>query len=327
MPEPSPIASIPEPPEKRLPGHFRYWFRVVIALMVAAALSYTIYQAVQDLGEVPFSLRQMAWGNLVAAVGLYALVMLLAAQFWFLLLHATGNHPVWSRAMMAFFSSQLGKYVPGKAMVVIVRTDMIQGAQVEPRTAAATVFAETLTWIFVGSAIACGLLFFELKGFPLLRWTAVGLVAMAGGLTWPPVFRRLAGRFVPVPELLRGINFRVMMVGWVVMGAGWLLNGVCLWLVVRAIPPTGLIESGFAWADYRLALACVTLATVAGFVSLLPGGLGVRELVMIPLLSGRFGMLSAVLAAILLRFVWLAAELGTSAIIYGYRRFILPSAE
>ena len=81
-------------------------------------------------------------------------------------------------------------------------------------------------------------------------------------------------------------------------------------------------------ADYPLTLTCVCLATVAGFVSLLPGGLGVRELVMIPMLGARFGSVTAVVAAVIIRLVWLSAELLTSGIIYFYakqrqnRRFV-----
>ncbi len=59
------------------------------------------------------------------------------------------------RNMLAFFASQLGKYVPGKAMVVVIRTDMVRGDQVKTAPAAASVFVETLTWLFVGAAIGC----------------------------------------------------------------------------------------------------------------------------------------------------------------------------
>jgi uncharacterized membrane protein YbhN (UPF0104 family) len=107
-----------------------------------------------------------------------------------------------------------------------------------------------------------------------------------------------------------------MSFGWAVMTLGWCLNGFSLWMVLRGFPGAEVTLS-----DYPLTLACVTLATVAGFVSLLPGGIGVRELVMIPLLGARFGPVTAIVAAVVIRIVWLAAELLTSAIIYVYRKF------
>jgi uncharacterized membrane protein YbhN (UPF0104 family) len=90
-----------------------------------------------------------------------------------------------------------------------------------------------------------------------------------------------------------------------------------LWMVLKGIPGTTVAVS-----DFSLAMVCVSLATVAGFVSLLPGGLGVRELVMIPLLGSQFGAVTAIVAAIVIRVIWLTAELATSGIIYGCRRAI-----
>ncbi len=223
--------------------------------------------------------------------------------------------------MLAFFASQFGKYVPGKAMVVVIRTDMVRGPEVHAATAAATVFVETLTWIFVGSAIASLLLVFEFRDFPWLQIASAVLMVAAGVLTWPPIFRRIAGRFfknAPAGNPMSGVTLSVMLFGWSVMALGWMLNGFSLWLVTASLP---LGEVSFSWFDYRLCLASVSLATVAGFVSLLPGGLGVRELVMIPILGMSFGTVGAVVAAILIRFVWLASELITSGIIYGYRQF------
>ena len=72
-----------------------------------------------------------------------------------------------------------------------------------------------------------------------------------------------------------------------------------------------------------LLTASVALAMVAGFLSLLPGGIGVRELVVIPLLSPVFGQVAAILSAVLLRLVWMAAEVLVSGILY----FALPNSE
>jgi uncharacterized membrane protein YbhN (UPF0104 family) len=65
----------------------------------------------------------------------------------------------------------------------------------------------------------------------------------------------------------------------------------------------------------RLTVA-VSLAVVAGFLSLLPGGLGVRELVLDELMIVPFGAMVALVSAVLLRLVWLLAELLVSGILY-----------
>jgi hypothetical protein len=54
--------------------------------------------------------------------------------------------------------------------------------------------------------------------------------------------------------------------------------------------------------------AVAALATVGGFVSLTPGGLGSREWVLVETLAPHIGADHALVAAILLRLVWVTAE-------------------
>jgi len=294
---------------------------MLVAVFVVAAIVYTVVKSGGQLRESDFDIRDVDWTWWVCSLACYVGTMVFSCLFWHRVLLAFGQCPRAIDSFLAFFASQLGKYIPGKAMVVVIRTDLIRGDQVKTGPAAASVFVETLTWIFVGSAIASLLLIFRFCDQVVLQITAGLLTLAAGLLTWPPIFRRIAlkiggigGR--KIVKTFDGLNLRTMSYGWTLMTVGWCLNGLSLWLVLRGIPDTNVL-----WSDYPLALACVSLATVAGFVSLLPGGIGVRELVMIPLLGPRFGPVNAIVAAVVIRIVWLAAELMTSGTIYMLRRF------
>lgn len=166
-------------------------FRVLVALMVVAAIGYTIAKAWGQLRESEFDFRAVEWFWWVAAVATYILTMILSCVFWHRVLLALGQRPKFRKSMLAFFASQLGKYIPGKAMVVVIRTDMIRGDEVRTAPAAASVFVETLTWIFVGSAIASLLLIFRFNDQVALQITAGILTFAAGVLTWPRSFERL----------------------------------------------------------------------------------------------------------------------------------------
>lgn len=293
-----------------------------MAILVAAAIIYTAITSTSQLRESDFDFAKVNYRWWLAAIGAYACTMLLSCLFWYRVLISLGQRPKFGQTLLAFFASQLGKYVPGKAMVVVIRTDMIRGDDVRTAPAAASVFVETLTWIFVGSAIASLLLVFQFRDQVALQVTAVVLTLVAGVLTWPAVFRGIANRMGAAKGrnsagMFDGLNLATMSFGWAVMTLGWCLNGLSLWLVLKGLPGTEVSLS-----DFPLTLACVSLATVAGFVSLLPGGIGVRELVMIPLLGAHFGSVTAIVAAIVIRVVWLATELMSSAIIYIYRRTI-----
>ena len=65
----------------------------------------------------------------------------------------------------------------------------------------------------------------------------------------------------------------------------------------------------------HLYTAAVSLATVAGFLSFVPGGAVVREAVLTELMAPHVGDSVAVVAAILLRLAWLAAELAISGVL------------
>ena len=103
----------------------------------------------------------------------------------------------------------------------------------------------------------------------------LGLMLLAGLPTLPPVFRRLL-RWTPKLRLdaarlkqLDGINYRTLAWGWLAMTIGWLVAGFSLWAALRG---TG-IENLRPWTQWPLYTAAVALATVAGFLAMIPGGL------------------------------------------------------
>ena len=58
------------------------------------------------------------------------------------------------------------------------------------------------------------------------------------------------------------------------------------------------------------------LAMVAGFLSLIPGGAFIREMVLTELIAPQFGDMVALVSAVVLRLVWLGGELVISGILY-----------
>jgi len=284
-------------------------FRVIVFSLTAAAIVYLVYRSADQLAAKQVDLSKIDYRWWAGAVTVYLISMLLSAFFWQRVLIAFGQQPKFVDSVAAFFTSQLGKYVPGKAMVVVIRTDMIRGENVNTKPAAASVFVETLTWLFTGAAIASVLMIVKFQEHRALQITAGVLTLIAGVLTWPSIFQKIATKLSSIGNaktnnIFAGLNLKTMSQGWLLLTIGWCFNGASLWMVIRGIPGCELRPE-----DYWLSLACVSLATVAGFVSLLPGGIGVRELVLIPLLGPTIGPANAIIAAIVIRLVWLASEL------------------
>ena len=163
---------------------------------------------------------------------------------------------------------------------------------------------------------------------PLYRVAAacgLGLGAAFVVLAVPPVFGRLAKLVsLPIPgvgpEAMPGFTGRLLAQGLAWTSYGWILLGASQLAVVRAFDPgQGHVLRMLGLAP--VVIASVALATVAGFVvAVLPGGLGVREGVLMSTLAPVIGSDQAVVASLALRLVWVAAELVAAAAVFPWLR-------
>lgn len=299
-------------------------FRVAIFAAVALGIAHTVRKSLSQFEEQRFRLDELRVGWLLFSGLLYLVGSLPTWWFWHRVLVAMGQAPGSRTSLRAFYIGHLGKYVPGKAMVVVLRAGMVGGPQVSRAVAATAVFVETLTTMAVGAVVAAAILAWRFQHDWRLLALALILAICAGVPAWPPIFRRVV-RLLRLhrasPEIepaLRALDFRLMASGWGALSLSWLALGGSLWATLAAMPrvPESLFDLP---TSLPLLTACAALAMVAGFVSLIPGGVGVREFVVMTLLAPVFGEATAVVSAILLRFIWLLAELASSAILYWVR--------
>jgi uncharacterized membrane protein YbhN (UPF0104 family) len=89
------------------------------------------------------------------------------------------------------------------------------------------------------------------------------------------------------------------------------LLGLSQVAVIRAVAAAGVPP-----LQWPVVIGSVALATVTGFaVAVLPGGLGVREGVLMATLQPVLGPETAVFAALALRLTWLIGELVIAAVL------------
>ena len=299
---------MPDNPAKRR----RHWLLIAVKLVIVVVVVWFIRSTiVTGWAELEKSPPHVDLRWLAAAGGLYLLGTLFSGIFWHRVLRALGQNVGFWTALRAFYIGHLGKYVPGKALVVILRAGLIRGPGVDGSLAVVSIFFETLTMMSVGALLAAAIMVIWFREQPVLLWASLVVLAVAGLPTFPPMFRRLVrliglGRLKPgMLEKLDGLGYGIVLLGWALNVIGWAILGLSYWAVLWALGG----ESGNPLAQLHLYTAGVSLAVVAGFVSFVPGGAVVREAVLTQLMAPRVGDAVALAGAVLLRLAWLAAEL------------------
>jgi glycosyltransferase 2 family protein len=301
--------------------------KLAIIGVVLWAVGDTLWSGLITLGRDGW---QMRWPWIFLAGIIYLVGLLPAGLFWWRVLWVLGQRTRFLETMRAYYIGHLGKYVPGKAMVVVLRAGLLQPGGARVSVAAAAVFYETLTMMAVGAFWAAAILAVWFRGHWTLCAVAIGLMLAAGVPTLPPLFRRLA-KLARVaksdPETqkrLDDIGYGTLATGWVMMTICWGMLALSLWATLKAMGIEGLDPI----VDFPRYVASVSLAMVAGFLSLIPGGLFVRDGILAELIEPYFQLVTtplpadvtAGLSAVLLRIVWLVAELVISGIVYfGFR--------
>ncbi|MHB1561003.1 MAG: lysylphosphatidylglycerol synthase domain-containing protein [Isosphaeraceae bacterium] len=310
--------------------------KAIVAIVVLWAVGRHVWRTWDDLAKHRVTIQlEPIW---LAASGLLYLAGLSACgMFYWRILHDSATPIATAPALRAYLVSHLGKYVPGKAMVVVMRAGMSVPFGARGATAAIATFYETLVMMAAGGLVAAagfalaggsGRVAFVMPGWgpvslPLYRLAAISGLGL--GLAFlvvvaPPIFTRLVGWVsLPIPgvgpEALPRLSGGLLARGLGWSSLGWLLLGLSQIAVIRALGGRTAAEGlpvGLAGA----VVAAVALATLAGFVvAVLPGGLGVREGVLMAVLSPALGHDRAIVAALSLRLVWVAAELVAAAIL------------
>ncbi len=295
-------------------------------LIVGVGLGVTIRDAWGQLQADPGQWQlwqRLPWGWLMVAAACYAVGLLPTACYWHRVLRAFGQPVSCPRAVAAHLLGHLGKYVPGKAMVVVMRTTAIRGPGVQMPVAAAAVFVESLTMMASGATLS-GVLIAVQGEHPGVTRLAAVVALLVAVPTLPPLFRQLVrliarGKLTAsVAQIDEAICWRLFFAGWAWMLLTWTFLGASFAAIVQAVgeaqQAVDPAASGIAAGDLVLAAAAMALAIVAGFVSLLPGGAGVREWILAAVLAPRIGPAGALLAAVVARLVFLAVELILAAV-------------
>ena len=259
--------------------------KILIFLVVCGWVGWELHEAWDKIQEVPWVLNY----PLLALAGVcYIVAYVPAAIYWRYAMQTLGQKPGRYEAFRAYYIGHLGKYVPGKAMVLIIRTGLVTSERTKMTAAGASVFLETMTMMAVGAFVAASTVaLIVLFGLHLIEdrdwWMLWALGIMIGIVLpiLPPVFHFVARRLKKFNIELEGLTFKTLAVGWILNIPVWIMLGVSLWLIMQGLG----IESKSVMNELLVCILAISLSIVIGFASMLPAGLGSREAVMILVLT------------------------------------------
>ncbi len=276
--------------------------RAVLAVIVLAAV---VYAVARNWTDVRGYLGRVGPGSVAAAAVAAAVSPVLTMLGWRVLLADLGSPLHVAPAAGVFFVGQLGKYLPGSVWSIVAQAEM--GAALEVprrRTTVAGLLAvgmAALTGVIVGVPALPALLTRE--GVDHVGWWLVLLVPLVLLALWPRVLNAVIDRGLRLlrrEPLEHALSGRAVVLTATLFVAAWLAAGVHAWVLARAIGGDEIPSGPLLFASLcGFALA----SSLAMFSVVLPAGLGVREGLLVLLLTPLMPGPAAAAVVVLSRFL------------------------
>jgi uncharacterized membrane protein YbhN (UPF0104 family) len=289
--------------------------RVLLGLLVVAAV---VWALAGSWREVSADLARVSPGGLAAAAALALLALVLTLVGWRAMLADLGSPLPMAPASGVLFVGQLGKYLPGSVWTVVVQTEVAGRLGVPRKRTAVVGLLSVLLSALAGLAVG-------VLALPALLRAGGGrvylllLVVLLVGLCClhPRVLNALIDRALRLARrepLGAGLSGRAVAVTMTSFVLAWLVLGLHVWVLATDLG-----------ADARAALVPAVLgyalaASVAMLAVLLPAGIGLRELLLVVLLTGPLDRPAATAVVLLSRFVITGADVVAALVGWAYAR-------
>jgi glycosyltransferase 2 family protein len=273
---------------------------------IVATVGLGAYAIASEWSYVRAGLGQLGFWSVAAALVSVLVALLALMQVYRVLLAALGSPLSARHAAQILFVGQLGKYLPGSVWPVLAQMELGSAYRV-PRTRSASASVLTMLMSLL-SGILVGLVILPFKGGATPYWWVFLFAPVILVCLYPPVLNRLLDRLLRLakrPPLEQPLTARVIVAAMAWGVVGWILYGLQIWLL--AIRLGG---SGGTGPLLALAIGGFAFAWCAGFlVVIAPAGAGVREVVLIALLTPTLGLHKATAVALVSRVLMTAGDL------------------
>jgi uncharacterized membrane protein YbhN (UPF0104 family) len=280
--------------------------KLAILLAVAALIAWQLHKTWGQLAETHI---QVDWRYGILGVICFAGVFVSSGIVWRWLAWRMGDRSPTIPLLGAYVFSQIGKYVPGKVMLLLMRIERARRCGMDGTTCTVSTLVENAMYMVSGGLVAALSLLLYVGGHPAY---AAGVAIMIAGMLvafYPPVFYGLVNVMLrkaqrPPVTPAQQLALRTLLAAVVMFIPCWLCGGLALWSAARCITPLPLDRA----LSFPGAFAFSVIGGMA--MALTPGGLGTREAMLTLFLGPVVTPPIAGIVAVLQRLFQIIAEAG-----------------
>jgi uncharacterized membrane protein YbhN (UPF0104 family) len=323
------------------------WGLFALVLWYVATQARTLWDANRDIDV------QIDWKYLVLAAVVSQLSWLPSTWFWQRLIELLGDRNLDRYPLIrAYFCGSLGKYVPGKAAVILIRSALAKNHGVSFVRASIASIVEAGAVMLVGCVVTIVLAATIIPPDSLPTWVveivprestswsgllmavavlvlAMPVVAVPANWIFQKITRIVQKRSLqkqaeegtpseeeaneePIDQSVGKLTWQFLVAASLMFALSWAGHGLSLLLVLRSMNP-----ESFSLDNWVISTAAAAAGTSIGFFAVFaPGGLAVREGLIITMLAPSTGGPIAVAAAGLYRLASLVAEAAIALVLY-----------
>lgn len=289
----------------------KVWSQYVLLTILLTFVAFVGYDIYQSWNNVNWSGIQIEYINILPFSMFFTFSIIAFAKGWQMDLSSLQVQLPFRESTIIFMKSQLGKYIPGKIGIVITKVIEAEKKGVSKQTAAIASSLEIVLQLYVMLLVSFIAIYFFGQRQSLIAinkeilYILSGLAIILFLLITPSTFKKYSNALlvkINRPQFER-LNPRSFYLSLVFKLSGILLSGASVFFIIRMI-------HSISYSELPFIISASTLAFLLGLVAFFaPLGVGVRDAILMTLLSVVIPSPIALVATILIRLLAFLIEL------------------
>jgi len=305
----------------KLTGSFNYrvLLKWIIVLPIFIFLGKMVWENWSQIKEASFSFRFLP---LFLSTLLFALSYFIQIWAWYLITLKLNIALPWNETVRNWFTSQLGKYLPGKVWIFLSRFYLYESKGKSKKAITLALYFETITMVMAAGLLSFISLFSSWKDHssylgistPWLILLSIGAFLFLHPAVLQKIINSILAFFKRDPI---SISLSYLNILWIlgICVLCWMIGGIGFYLFIDSVYPISPQQVLFL-------IGALTISSTLGLLALFaPSGLGVREGALVYLLSSIMPSSVAVILSILTRLWMTLIEIGLIGMVYSIGRF------